>query len=465
MEEFNLHDSEDLKQAWQAIIKNTSVLDDETRSKVYSKLQSIRYYYISAEEADKYKVGSAAAAFYDNISNATYFINGLHGHLPTAIVHELLHGVSYNKDDQLHGLFFLRGYISKENISQSFTGNLAFNDGITEYLACNFLGYENSNSAYFDFVNIARYLSNAIGYEKFMTYYFNNDIDAMEKDIQNAFHLKDQYLVDKLFYYMDKGNDELKRISNIYDSIFARRCQEVLLEMEMNKILFEHKDEINTNNEIFNFIDIQKFYEQLNSGYGMYYNKDIVYNRTIMLDDFLQTGSYNSKPSENCQLINAIYKRNIKNLKSIPIKDIVMLTDLLNSSLTFSFSNKETPLNLNIKLFSSFLNGLKDENEKIDLNNFSKSQKFDFMTNILYNYHQKDFSKYFYPKDLVWYTNYNNSSRQTIFNNKKFVEHIYDEYGDIRGIIPNSYDKYYNSIKKRKQKFNKTEEKVKVLEK
>ena len=114
--------------------------------------------------------------------------------------------------------------------------NNAINEGINEFLTCKFLGKEDTQTAYFDFVNIAKYFASAIGYENLMTYYFNNDLEGFKSNIKDVFYLKDTYLIDKLFCYMDKQYDELTNRGRPYDIVFVNRCQELIFEMEMNRV-------------------------------------------------------------------------------------------------------------------------------------------------------------------------------------------------------------------------------------
>ena len=470
MEEFNLHDSGDLKQAWQAIIKNTSVLDDETRSKVYSKLQSIRCYSLDCEDAKRMNFGLGTVGRYNPHVNCLYMLNDGSERLPSTLVHELLHGVSNNYKG-IDGFYFASRYkVESEDkctLNGVFHGNKTLSEGVTEFLACEFLGMKNTKTAYYDFVNIVKYMASAIGYKKLMTYYFNNDIEGFLSNVQEAFHLKDQYLIDKLFYYMDKEDDELSKFSSYYDSTLAQRCQELLLEMEMNRVLFEHKDEIKTNKDIFSFINLEEFYKKLNSGWGEIRNKDVVYNKARMLDEFLRTGDYRDKAENLLYLVFATHKNLIdyNTIKKIPSNYITMLTDLYNKDLLFSLPDQETPLDFNMSLFSSFMNKLHDQNGKIDLSNYSKVDKFDFMTNVLYNPYDKNYFEHFYPKDLVWYISENNNVIKSRLNTTDFSKYMNDyakEHNDFES--NKGFLKLLHDLKTSKS-VSDVEIKVEVLEK
>ena len=66
MQEFEKKDYEIIKTLQQIIIKNTSILDRKTRSKVYSRFQSVGYSYIDYEEAKKFGVNLYSIAFYSS---------------------------------------------------------------------------------------------------------------------------------------------------------------------------------------------------------------------------------------------------------------------------------------------------------------------------------------------------------------------------------------------------------------
>ena len=450
MREIFENEEELIKQAQQIILEKTSVLDEETRSKVYSKLQAIKFYQVNMEEARQFGVSFSTAAFYANTTNAVYLVEGKNA-LPklSVLTHELLHAVSTK--GLINGFFFGLMY-GVEAFSQIFYRYNAITEGITELTACNFLGISETQTAYFDFVAIANYLCESLGTDKVLHHYFNSDLDGFKTTIRKHYHLLDNYLIDKLFFLMDKRYDELDNTVLIHNSAYAKRCQEILIEMEMNKALFEHRNEIKNTDDIFKYVDLKSIHDKINIGLCKHFNKKIThdkYDKEIMIDDFMSLDDYENKHVDIYNvLVSAFSKKDNSLIENLSPKEIVMMTDLLNSKFTFSLSQDGgMPLNFRKNIYKSTLNKLCDDNGKISLKSFSISEKYDFITNILYNSLGETTFEYFYPKDLVWYTNHNNLARYKKLYSASFVAYVYDHFEEMTGDVPDQYKKVYKNLK------------------
>lgn len=448
MEEFLEKDEKIISEMQQVILEKTSDLSEKTRSKVYSNLQSLKYYYISFEEAN-YLFGGLynAAAFYVHKEHRVYIIKKEEKTdiRPEVILHEMIHATT-KIDKTAESRFMQELGISRYLLARRPGGqyivahnmNSGLNEGLTEFFARDFLN--NSKSvAYHDFVNIVSILCTDCGYDNLKEVYFNSDIDGMRNLLKTTYHLTDDYLVDKLLTQLDtvfNYNYEQPNRKAVYgqNAIFAEPYK-TLVKMKITKELFEHRNEIKQQEDVFKFFDIKKY---LTSGM-QFDNKrketDIIFadfekNKLSLLNDRFDRDGFKHSigfilymiERTNLGTLNYTY---FNTLKTQQKRELLKAITTLNA--VSKISNGINRVNVAHTL-KTWLKNIHDANGKINLDGYSKEEKHEFITNVVYSTYVLDPNGYthFYPKDLVEYV-LTGETETEAFCQKDAMNYIFDE--------------------------------------
>lgn len=441
MQEFEKKDYEIIKTLQQIIVKNTAVLDRKTRSKVYSRFQSVGYSYIDSEEAKKFGVNLYSIAFYSSKTNRIYIIKDRNKILePEVLMHEMIHSISDSQewDVSKNTLLYKSGIIQNltiipEKVGEIYTinrYNIGINEGITEFINSKFL--DNKTIRYIFEVNITNLLSDEIGYDNLLNCYFNNDPDKLKALIQNAFHLPNQYLIDKLFMQIDVFCNLSKTNINKYDAIpVIRNCYETLLKMNIIKTQQANKSKIKNKEDVFNYFNIRQYLSQHDIDLSIeWFNyliiDDLVKNQFHLLNNLEDTEGYNNINSISTYIVQSLRQNQSDKLSGLGKsgKTCVKVIQKLNSFTDYAVKNNgQMELVKKNEIENKFLSLLLGKDGKINFEHFTDTEKYEFILNSLYGPYDgdKENYKYFHPKDLVDFINYGNTEYKYFISEKPFI--------------------------------------------
>lgn len=454
MQDFGEKDLELIKTLQQIIIKNTAVLDKKTRSKVYSKFQSIGYSYVNIEEARKLGAGAFSLAFYSSKTNKIYIIKDKNEKLtPNVLLHEMIHSISDAQDwsyDNKKGYLYKSGIIENyssarikdSNICTIKRFNTGINEGFTEFVSSKFLDDE-SGSYPFE-VHITKFLSDAIGFENLMNCYFNNDVNHLKKLIQDAFYLPNEYLIDKLFLQFDIICNYSKNGLNKYASVpIIKSCYETLIKMNIIKTQHLNIKNIKNEKDTFNFFDIRKYLnrhsiQNLDNLFNDLIANDLVDNQYHLFNDLKDDSGYKDIADMTSYIVQQIYNNNFSEIPYIikSGKTCLKVLQSLNSLSVYSIkiNDQLEPIN-KANIVKTFLTCLAGKNKKIDFQYFTESEKNEFILNCLYNPYDKNKEncEFIQIKDLLDFLNHGSTEYRYFMDDRPF-ERIknYTKYIDSR---------------------------------
>lgn len=441
MQDFGEKDLELIKTLQQIIIKNTAVLYNDTRSKVYSKFQSIGYSYIDSEEAQKLGAGVFSIAFYSSNTNKIYIIKEKNKTLaPNVLLHEMIHSIS---DAQEWNLDKEKGYLYKSGIIENITyvkeknlipysinkNNVGINEGFTEFLTSKFLDYE-SGSYSFE-VHITKFISDAIGFENLMQCYFNNNANQLKKLIRTAFYLPNDYLIDKLFLQLDILCNYSKTGCDRYNSIpIIKSCYETLIKMNLVKTQYINNNYIKDEKDTFKFFDIRKYLhtheiKNLGSKFDDMLIDDLVNNRYSLLNGLDDSSGYKDIGSMTSYVVEQLYNNKFDEVSYIirSGKSCLKVLQTLNTITDYGtiIDNQIKLIDKSI-IINKFLSCLAGKDKKIDFQYFTETEKNEFILNSLYSPYNKDKEncKYFGAVDLVDFVNSGATEYKHFLNDKTF---------------------------------------------
>ena len=264
---------ERIRRLQQVLLENTSTLSDKLRSEIYSRFNDVRYFLVDFND-DNYS--NNTLAYYSN-SDGNIYLMDKNYHVAeknlsqrekerllatisnpitdVVILHEMIHSVTRRYDPFSVINNVCLGYRTKK-IGHSFTGNtkitfqdnIALNEGATEFYAQKFLNAESGN--YVFYVQLYKILSNVCGYEKLKEAYFSSDINKFKGVVKDAFHLKDDVLIEKLLQQMDIVQRFAEQTHSVSEYLpLVTNCFRTLTEMQINKMKVEAKATSKTNAE------------------------------------------------------------------------------------------------------------------------------------------------------------------------------------------------------------------------
>ena len=443
------------------LIKYLSDINDDARSRVYSKLQNAKYAYINSEEAKKMGAKITSVAFYSPKKNKIYFISDSGQVMPTNfLTHEMMHYLSDNTvfadkmtyDDIKVGLTLYD--IEKRNVK---TGGpikhnvykyCALNEGVTEFLTRKALKLSGGNNYLFQ-TDIISHISDVIGEDNIKNYYFNNDHKGLFKCIRKKYHLKNDELLEKLLLQMDiitNLNEHGKYIDTTFPTITA--CYETLLTMEVNRQMVENKSKIKTPIDVYKYFDIKNYLEK-NSFVELKY-KYLFDNMLIpcllknksKLTQGIGKINYSKAYSFATDVITCLFEKkwvDVGYLRYYP-DAVIQLMQYFNTNSGFyeTLEDHQSVLLAKQEYIKKFLYCLRNEDKKIDLSGYTDKQKYDFISNVIYCPYddKKEFYKLFNPKDLVKFIN-NDNKEYLYFADRDTMAYIKDELNNIDIIVKN----------------------------
>ena len=464
MKEIYAGNEELIKGMQQLVVMNTSDLSDKTRSKVYSRFQAVKYFCIEENEVQKYEISKSSIAFFAPLENRVYIINGRKGSLERdVLLHEMIHSITLENAEAVKqtGLInegFSKIEVVKPNKLSLFSFmrcNNGLNEGATEFFTMKFLG--NTQTIHYPFfVHLISILSEECGDKEFKEMFFSGNVNGLKKLIKNTFKLKSDYLVDKLFMQSDivdnftvSGNDRVDYLTHV------REMYKTLIKMKLNKIVCEYKRTKSPIDVVKEF-DVKSF---LHKGYCKNFvdllDKGIVSsiatNKKDLLDDMTDETGFKNMQEFVTYMADKICKqdyRDIYEFQNAPNKLMIKSVQTLNSQIFFRHSN--FGLLQTGSVLDTLLNHLHGPNQKINLSGFSKTERHEFIANILNSpYNLENSYKHFAPSDLVEYIN-GGGSEFNAFCNPSAVKYIMPciQKINMNVFLNNKFSSAYQEAKK-----------------
>ena len=475
MQEFEKKDYEIIKTLQQIIVKNTAVLDRKTRSKIYSKFQSVGYSYLDSEEVKKFGVNLYSIAFYSSKTNRIYIIKDKNKVLePEVLMHEMIHSISDTQQwsERKDSMVYRSGVIqhctnlpAKDATVYSINRhNYGINEGITEFINSKFL--DNKTIRYIFEVNITNLLSDEIGYDNLLNCYFNNDADKLKELIRDAFHLPNNYLIDKLFMQFDVFCNLSKANINRYESIpIVKNCYETLIKMNIIKTQFINKENIENKEDVFKYFDINKYLHKheimINEEiFNDFFINDLIKNQYRLLNDLNDEAGYDNVNGITTYVVELLRQNKTDEILQISKsgKTCVKVIQKLNSLTDYAVNNNgQMEVVKKKEIANKFLSLLLGKDGKINFQYFTDTEKYEFIMNSLFGPFDKDKEnyKYFHPKDLIDFINYGSTEYKYFVSEKPF-NYISNYTDKINSKVYYKYD-FYHFIKQHRTSFFKSE--------
>ena len=189
VDSFEIELAEQIKNLQQIVLKNTIDLDDDIRSIVFSRFQSIKYKRLSAEQFRNKMNVSGALAFYSPNDNTIYIQSKDNVKIDdVALLHEILHALSSTPYDRKVLTNNHSGFksLSVEKTDNGFLWSSQLrgvNEAATEFFAERFFGSGNTLLYPFE-VHIFSLLCDECDYKELKNAYFSNDVKGFKETIK-----------------------------------------------------------------------------------------------------------------------------------------------------------------------------------------------------------------------------------------------------------------------------------------
>ena len=477
MENFETQITEKIKKLQKVVLKNTASLYEDVRSIVYSRFQDIKYKILKPDEFAQSTAGKkGAAAFYSPTDNTIYFLDyGQKEIQDVLLLHEMLHALSnrnfiYSTDpvDNVSGFRYTKKF-NRINSMVIAARNRSINEGATQFFAEKFLDIKFTNAYPFE-VHIFSILCDECGIEKMKNAYFDNQIEGVKKIIRDTFHLKNDYLINSLFTYLDVFGVIFNKNEKYYKNLpLVKNCYINLLQMKLNKMIVENDSKISKQDLIDQF-DIKAYLMK---------NPNLLMARFLdsFFDDLsLRKQKFLTNEKEHRFGLDFASQISLLFASAVINQDIDFLEDHLNDFRENALEILKQMCSenlyvrrdeltgqyvklLNSKAINLFLGYLHNQNDKIDLSNLDDYEKYQFISLALFNNYPDEEAKrysHFNPKDLVDYIN-NGLYDCDTFYDEQAMEYIWPE---IKNINPSLLEDikfqntYINVSQKEKQREN-----------
>ena len=484
MENFESQIAEKIKRLQQVVIEKTSTLDDSTRAKVYSKFQSIKYKILDGNTFVSKLGVKDSTAFFHPVDNTIYFMDyGQTEVQDVMILHEMLHAISTsqhekvnNADNYVSGFRYTKALKRNDSLMLSFR-NRGINEGATQFFAENFLNIQGTNVYPFE-VHIFSILCDECGMGKLKNAYFANGIETVKNVIKDGFKLKSDKLVDDLFAYMDIFGVVFNKSSKYFKNLpIMKNCYNTLLKMKINKLMAEDgykhsQEEIVKNFSVKNYLSKNQNMILSNFFYSFFIDMErnkldhLCDEKVSLLPEYKQSFGVDFVAKISELFADGVLSQDFdfleNHLKHLWDNKLGILKNLCSENTYCQKAENEFQYKTisNSFLIDIFLGYLHNENDKIDLSDFSKDEKYQFISLALYNNYDNQSHRYkhFYPKDLVEFIN-NGLYDCDAFFDTKAMEYIWPAIDKVspKLFVVNEFKHSYDIVKESMEESQKQE--------
>ena len=402
--------NEVIKKLQKLILTNIVTCSDKTRKNAINQFKNVKFEIMSEIDLTEMGESASVAAFFDESKNSitinSMYLDSLYfEHL---LLHEMFHAYSFNNNKT--GFYFIENVQYDKNFFNR-CHNCTFvtkkfemlNESATEFYATMFS--DKKMVSYTFLLPIYGNLSEVCGFDKLLNLYFSNNTIAMLNLVKKSFHLKNDYLVNKLFMQMDQSFN-IK--TGLFNKSYIPYVYRTLIDMHIEKLNVEIGRKL-SNSELCQLIDIDKIiksagllrYDDINEfniiennlkNYIKNYNdpkKTIDFDELkFKMDNFICDRLLGNKTANYCE-----YKKYF----SEHLLDCILYLGQSNICKIDSYR-----LNSDLQI-NEFLNFMHDKNKHIDLSNLSEGDKDLFIKIILENKKHNIINpeKHFYDYDLI----------------------------------------------------------------
>ena len=398
-----------VKKLQKVILTNIVNCSDETRKNAINQFKNVKFDVLSEIDLMEMGESASAAAFFDEDKNTivinSAFINAkFFEHL---LLHEMFHAYSFNNKKT--------GFYYKDDVSydKKFSNRLhnckvstkmfeMLNESATEFYATMFS--DQKMVSYTFLLPIYGNLSEVCGFDKLANLYFSNNTTEMVNLVKESFHLKDDYLINKLFMQMDQsfnsknGSTNKSYLSNVYRT---------LIDMHIEKLNAESGRKL-SNSELCKSINVDKIIKSAGSlrYEDVFEFNNIKNNLESYIKNYSQTKNTINFDELKFKMDNFICDRllgnktaNYAEYKEYFSKHLLDCILYLGQSHICKIDSYKLNPDLQI---NEFLNFMHDKNRHIDLSNLSNNDKELFIKSVLENKKHNVINpeKHFYDFDL-----------------------------------------------------------------
>ena len=241
--------------------------------------------------------------------------------------------------------------------------------------------------------------------------------------VNNTFYLTNDYFVDKLLSQMDVVYNIWTNNNDLRDFIpVIKSCFETLVTMKVNKLKYDAKQSTKSEEEylqkfyqMFDNFDIYKFVSNNPRHYEEYWLNiiadQITANRDTLLEQYTKNYSNSLIKATTVELVDALVKKDAGKLlfykNNLGTKKLDVLREL-NKEMICSSNGK---ILTDALIIDNYLSVISDSNKKIDFKGFSKSEKYEFMSIVMFNAYFNSWKEtfkpcmHFYLNDIEEYLN------------------------------------------------------------
>ena len=383
--DFTNEQKEMVKKLQKVMLANVLYCNDDVRPSIIAKFKDVKYRFLTKEEFEEKELSKSIAAFFSPKNNEICINpnNRLNDReFQQILLHEMLHAHSFG--GKTTGLSFEE---NRDVTNSEYVNHFKFrmiDECATEFFTSSFLN--KSMLSYKKFVPIFASLSNVCGYEKFMTYYFTNNHKKFVEAIMESYHLKDDYLINKLFMQMDQCFNLEKGFEN---SVLLKEAYKTLCEINIQKLNFENGKKL-SNEELLSKMDLNQILNifETKDWETAEYLRDIKKDLKQFVKNYVPQKQTDFKQVEKTVVsfvldrLNCNKNANYDEYKKYFQNNLCDVLLYLDQNITFNVNNYGLSNDLAI---NEVLNFLHDESNHINLSNYSKDEKHYIVNSIMQN--------------------------------------------------------------------------------
>ena len=382
-----------IKKLQKVIMSNIVNCAENVRQNALKQFNDVKFKVLS--EIDLMEMGEASSvgAFFDE-KEKTIFINSSLLEKPFfehLLLHEMFHAYTYN--NRKTGFFDIEtSQLAKQTQS---TKQVVFevynqkyemlNESATEFYATMFS--DKKILSYSLFVPIYANLSENCGFDTLSNLYFANNTPKMIEQIKNVFHLKDDYLIKKLFMQMEQCFNLKTGETN--NSLLVEMYK-TLVDINIQKLNFVNNKKL-TGNELIENINLDQI---IDTKYISVFDKIQILNRIKLelndyISDYIYKENLNNFETTKQMVDDFIFDRfvygkklNYGNYKEYFNNNLIDVILYLDQNITYKVDRYA--LNDNLAIIE-VLNFMHNETNHIDISHLASKDKKVFLNSVMNN--------------------------------------------------------------------------------
>lgn len=331
-------------------------------------------------------------AIFDQDGNVIGFDKNISKLIESQLGHELLHAASKEKKNNVSYTGLKSFYIQTNSYINNYTG---LNEGITQMFTEDVFGYVVSpfSDGYKDFKKIAKIMRLCLDNKPFLNnYFFHNDMlkDACNKLSGNDFYIDINKALTDLYYLKKLGSKKNESYKQLANKIYNKRMKACFANVIIDLVLPKLKSMKEEEKKSF----IKEILKVVSDDKERQKEVEILLNRTIKMtkeeleEEKKKIKLFETSQTEKIELINLMETDKptfsvssngdifyMKDNKTIPIKEDMLLCEHIYANLYDSYFNKDFNLD-------NYIEQLKRTKKIIFPNNYNEKIKRIFLSKI-----------------------------------------------------------------------------------